>query len=220
MIWEFVLRYWKRTQNARARQMAHTTLTMMARGGMYDQVGGGFHRYSVDSHWLVPHFEKMLYDNGQLASLYLHGWLAFGDPGVPADLRRDARLRPARDDRSRPAASTRRRTPTPRATRASSSSGRRTSSARCWATATPSTPAATGAWTAARTSRARASSTSRASPTPSGSRRSGRSSTRRASAGSIPAATTRCWRRGTASPAAHSPRPAARSAGPTTSPPP
>src|SRR5207245_10160425 len=80
MIWEFVLRYWKRTQNARARQMAHTTLTMMARGGMYAQVGGGFHRYSVDAHWLVPHFEKMLYDNGQLASLYLHGWLAFGDP--------------------------------------------------------------------------------------------------------------------------------------------
>jgi len=80
MIWEFVLRYWKRTQNARARQMVHTTLAMMARGGMYDQVGGGFHRYSVDAHWLVPHFEKMLYDNGQLASLYLHGWLAFGDP--------------------------------------------------------------------------------------------------------------------------------------------
>ncbi len=80
MIWEFVLRYWKRSQNPRARQMAHTTLTMMARGGMYDQVGGGFHRYSVDGHWLVPHFEKMLYDNGQLASLYLHGWLAFGDP--------------------------------------------------------------------------------------------------------------------------------------------
>src|SRR5881296_2575733 len=80
MIWEFVLRYGKRTQNARARQMAHATLTMMARGGMYDQVGGGFHRYSVDAHWLVPHFEKMLYDNGQLASLYLHGWLAFGDP--------------------------------------------------------------------------------------------------------------------------------------------
>src|SRR2546426_2404758 len=80
MIWEFVLRYGKRTQNARARQMAHATLTMMARGGMYDQVGGGFHRYSVDAHWLVPHFEKMLYDNGQLASLYLHGWQALGDP--------------------------------------------------------------------------------------------------------------------------------------------
>ncbi|MBI2491918.1 MAG: thioredoxin domain-containing protein [Candidatus Rokubacteria bacterium] len=80
MLWEFVLRHLKRTGSARARQMAHTTLTMMARGGMYDQVGGGFHRYSVDAHWLVPHFEKMLYDNAQLASLYLHGWLAVGDP--------------------------------------------------------------------------------------------------------------------------------------------
>jgi hypothetical protein len=80
MLWEFVLRYWKRSKNPRASQMAHTTLTMMARGGMYDQVGGGFHRYSVDANWLVPHFEKMLYDNAQLASLYLHGWLAFGDP--------------------------------------------------------------------------------------------------------------------------------------------
>jgi uncharacterized protein YyaL (SSP411 family) len=80
MVWEFVLRFARRTQNARARQMAYTTLTTMARGGMYDQVGGGFHRYSVDAHWLVPHFEKMLYDNAQLASLYLHGWLAFGDP--------------------------------------------------------------------------------------------------------------------------------------------
>jgi uncharacterized protein YyaL (SSP411 family) len=59
--------------------MVHTTLVRMARGGMYDQLGGGFARYSVDAHWLVPHFEKMLYDNAQLASLYLHGWLAFGD---------------------------------------------------------------------------------------------------------------------------------------------
>src|SRR5207253_1703862 len=79
MLWEFVLRFWRRAKNARARQMAHTTLTMMARGGIYDQVGGGFHRYSVDAQWLVPHFEKMLYDNAQLASLYLHGWLATGD---------------------------------------------------------------------------------------------------------------------------------------------
>jgi hypothetical protein len=79
MIWDFVLRFWKRSGNARARQMVTTTLTKMARGGIYDQLGGGFHRYSVDAHWLVPHFEKMLYDNGQLASLYLHAWLAFGD---------------------------------------------------------------------------------------------------------------------------------------------
>jgi len=80
MIWEFVLRMWKRTGNPRARQMVTTTLTRMARSGMYDQLGGGFARYSVDDHWLVPHFEKMLYDNAQLASLYLGGWLAFGDP--------------------------------------------------------------------------------------------------------------------------------------------
>src|SRR5207302_1583548 len=60
MIWDFVLRFWRRSKNARARQMVHTTLTMMARGGIYDQVGGGFHRYSVDAHWLVdrgPTFE-------------------------------------------------------------------------------------------------------------------------------------------------------------------
>ena len=80
MIWEFVLRFWKRTGNPYAKRMVHTTLIRMARGGMYDQLGGGFARYSVDARWLVPHFEKMLYDNAQLASLYLHAWLAFGDP--------------------------------------------------------------------------------------------------------------------------------------------
>jgi uncharacterized protein len=79
MIWEFALRFARRTSNEYARRMVHTTLVRMARGGMYDQLGGGFARYSVDAHWLVPHFEKMLYDNAQLASLYLHGWLAFGD---------------------------------------------------------------------------------------------------------------------------------------------
>src|SRR6266496_6585492 len=67
------------TGNARALEMVRLTLGKMARGGMYDQLGGGFHRYSVDGQWLVPHFEKMLYDNGQLASLYLRAWLATGD---------------------------------------------------------------------------------------------------------------------------------------------
>jgi len=71
-----MLRFWKRSRNQQALDMARLTLTRMARGGMYDQLGGGFHRYSVDRQWLVPHFEKMLYDNGQLASLYLHAWLA------------------------------------------------------------------------------------------------------------------------------------------------
>src|SRR3954466_16342182 len=60
-------------------EMTSHTLRAMASGGMYDQVGGGFARYSVDAHWLVPHFEKMLYDNALLAPAYLHGWLVTGD---------------------------------------------------------------------------------------------------------------------------------------------
>ena len=56
------------------RELTRLTLDGMAAGGMYDVVGGGFHRYSVDERWLVPHFEKMLYDNAQLAVAYLHGW--------------------------------------------------------------------------------------------------------------------------------------------------
>jgi uncharacterized protein len=79
MIWDSVLRFWKRTGNPRALDMVEHTLTRMARGGMYDQIGGGFHRYSVDAHWLVPHFEKMLYDNAQLARLYVHAWQATGN---------------------------------------------------------------------------------------------------------------------------------------------
>ncbi|MBI4011023.1 MAG: thioredoxin domain-containing protein, partial [Candidatus Rokubacteria bacterium] len=62
MAWEFVLRHWRRTGSAEAGEMVRRTLTRMARGGIYDQLGGGFHRYSVDAVWLVPHFEKMLYD--------------------------------------------------------------------------------------------------------------------------------------------------------------
>ena len=56
------------------------TLDAMAAGGMYDHLGGGFHRYSTDGHWLVPHFEKMLYDNAQLARCYLHAWQLLGKP--------------------------------------------------------------------------------------------------------------------------------------------
>jgi uncharacterized protein YyaL (SSP411 family) len=59
--------------------MVRRTLDGMAAGGMYDVVGGGFHRYSVDARWLVPHFEKMLYDNALLTSTYLHAWLVTGD---------------------------------------------------------------------------------------------------------------------------------------------
>jgi uncharacterized protein len=56
------------------------TCDRMAAGGIYDQIGGGFSRYSVDAQWLVPHFEKMLYDNAQLLNLYLDAWLVSGQP--------------------------------------------------------------------------------------------------------------------------------------------
>jgi uncharacterized protein YyaL (SSP411 family) len=84
MIVEFLLRLAVRTGDERALHMAETTLEMMARGGMYDQLGGGFARYSTDDEWLVPHFEKMLYDNALLARAYLHAWQLTGK----ADYRR------------------------------------------------------------------------------------------------------------------------------------
>ena len=70
----FLLRYFAQSGNQEALSMTLATLQAMARGGMYDQLGGGFHRYSVDAHWFVPHFEKMLYDQGQLASSYLEAF--------------------------------------------------------------------------------------------------------------------------------------------------
>ncbi len=77
---ELLIRVWRRSGNDRAREMVQATLRAMAAGGMYDQIGGGFHRYSVDARWLVPHFEKMLYDNAMLARLYTLAYRAFGDP--------------------------------------------------------------------------------------------------------------------------------------------
>jgi uncharacterized protein YyaL (SSP411 family) len=74
MMYEFLLRYHLRTQNAEALDMVELTLERMAAGGIYDQIGGGFHRYSTDTYWLVPHFEKMLYDNALLVQLYLHAY--------------------------------------------------------------------------------------------------------------------------------------------------
>jgi len=75
----FLARYHRRTGDPHAKRMVVATLEGMARGGMYDQVGGGFHRYSTDARWLVPHFEKMLYDNAQLAVAYLEGYQLTGD---------------------------------------------------------------------------------------------------------------------------------------------
>ncbi|WP_148572773.1 thioredoxin domain-containing protein [Nocardioides caldifontis] len=70
MVLEFLLRHAARTRSPNASGMLHGTLEAMARGGMYDQLGGGFARYSVDAGWVVPHFEKMLYDNAQLLGVY------------------------------------------------------------------------------------------------------------------------------------------------------
>ncbi len=80
MVLEFLLREAARTQDTAAATMAERTLTAMARGGLYDQLGGGFARYSVDAAWVVPHFEKMLYDNALLLRVYVHWWRLTGDP--------------------------------------------------------------------------------------------------------------------------------------------
>jgi uncharacterized protein len=80
MTFEFLLRYAQRTNTSLAWTMLDKTLHAMAEGGMYDQLGGGFHRYSVDDRWLVPHFEKMLYDNALLARVYIEVFQATGEP--------------------------------------------------------------------------------------------------------------------------------------------
>jgi len=76
---EMLLRYGLRNNDKEAREVATKALTAMARGGIHDQIGGGFHRYSTTRDWLVPHFEKMLYDNGQLLGLYAWAHLVTGD---------------------------------------------------------------------------------------------------------------------------------------------
>ncbi|MDY6918075.1 MAG: thioredoxin domain-containing protein [Chloroflexota bacterium] len=80
MAHEFLLRWHHRTGEPQALSMVESTLDRMASGGIYDQVGGGFHRYSTDGRWLVPHFEKMLYDNALLSRLYLHAYQVTGNP--------------------------------------------------------------------------------------------------------------------------------------------
>jgi uncharacterized protein YyaL (SSP411 family) len=84
----FLLRYGAATGNDEARDMVLVTLRAMAKGGMHDQLGGGFHRYSVDENWFVPHFEKMLYDQAQLAISYLEAYQITGESQY-ADVGRD-----------------------------------------------------------------------------------------------------------------------------------
>jgi len=88
VVHQFLLRYWARTANAEALEMVLLTLRRMAAGGMCDQLGGGFHRYSVDDRWFVPHFEKMLYDQAQLAVSYLEAFLISREK-LYADVARD-----------------------------------------------------------------------------------------------------------------------------------
>jgi len=76
----FCLRHFITTRHAKALHMISFTLEKMAKGGIYDQLGGGFCRYSTDSHWRIPHFEKMLYDNGPLLQLYTDTWLVTKNP--------------------------------------------------------------------------------------------------------------------------------------------
>ncbi|MBV8375497.1 MAG: thioredoxin domain-containing protein, partial [Verrucomicrobia bacterium] len=86
-VFSFLLRYWRRTRKTNAFGMVEFTLRKMARGGMYDHLGGGFHRYSVDDRWHVPHFEKMLYDQAQLAVVYSELVQARPDPELKQTLR-------------------------------------------------------------------------------------------------------------------------------------
>jgi uncharacterized protein len=79
-VYELFLRHYSRSENEKFLEMAVHTLTKMAQGGIYDHLGGGFHRYSVDAKWLVPHFEKMLYDNAQLVRIYAHAHTITREP--------------------------------------------------------------------------------------------------------------------------------------------
>ena len=87
-IHNFLLRHYARTRNQEALEMVLLTLREMAKGGMDDHLGGGFHRYSVDDRWFVPHFEKMLYDQAQLAISYVEAFQVTGDPQYAETARR------------------------------------------------------------------------------------------------------------------------------------
>ena len=95
----FLLRYWARTRNREARDMALGTLGAMMRGGIHDHLGGGFHRYAVDERWRVPHFEKMLYDQAQIAQSLVEAYQITGDKQYAGTARRtlDYVLREMRD---------------------------------------------------------------------------------------------------------------------------
>ena len=93
-VWQFLLAQ-SRSATARSElaKLVDLTLAKMAEGGIYDHLGGGFHRYSTERTWTVPHFEKMLYDNAQLVELYSDAYAVDAEPAVQARRRRDAGVR-------------------------------------------------------------------------------------------------------------------------------
>ncbi len=134
---EALLRNYERTGSAAALDALSRTGTAMARGGIYDQLAGGFARYSVDNAWVVPHFEKMLYDNALLLRAYAHWARRTGDPLARKVARQTARfLLDELGTKSKPACSPRRWTPTRPARRVRPTSGRRRNWPRCSVTTT------------------------------------------------------------------------------------
>ena len=123
MVAEFLLRHYRRTGSPAALAMAEGTCEAMARGGMYDQLGGGFARYSTDAAWVVPHFEKMLYDNALLARVYLNLWRATGSELGRRVAEETCAWLVRRAEHARAAGSPPRWTPTARVKRGSTTSG-------------------------------------------------------------------------------------------------
>lgn len=128
----FLLRYWQRSDEAQALAMVEQTLTAMRFGGIYDQIGFGFHRYATDRSWLLPHFEKMLYDQALIAIAYLEAHAATGKAFTPAAPARYSVMCGAICVRLR-GCSMRPRMPTARAGRDCSTCGACSSWKRCWA---------------------------------------------------------------------------------------
>ncbi len=121
---EFLWRAGQRSNDARYFAATQLSLARMCEGGIYDHLGGGFSRYSVDDRWLVPHFEKMLYDNAQLLELLALAWQRSANDLFRRRAYETVALARTRDDDRRAARSRRRSMPTRKARRASSMSGR------------------------------------------------------------------------------------------------
>jgi uncharacterized protein YyaL (SSP411 family) len=201
---EFCLRAYGMAGDGEALAIVNTTLTRMAQGGIQDQLGGGFYRYSVDAEWTIPHFEKMLYDNGPLLSLYADlarakGEAAFGDVarGIVGWLTREMRLQDGAFYSSQ--------TPTAKARKASSTFGQPTRRAACLSPRSGRLRHPISAWTSRRISNitrgicalrnpSRVSRNGCRSPSPTrrrGSSVPGRRCSRRAKSACAPVSTTR-----------------------------